>query len=138
MKLFKSWRDDVDVMENSLIEVKKVYAERIPWLKMLVFAGGVTELVVDVVEVLAEVDAVEVLAELDEDETVPEVEVAVDDTFCLEVLLVVLEKVEPELTVLLDCVWELEFDPEWAVDVAEAALGQVGHLPVTDGACLVS
>jgi hypothetical protein len=30
MKLFKSRREDVDVMENYLIEVKKVYGERIP------------------------------------------------------------------------------------------------------------
>ena len=128
MKLFKSWRKDVDVMENSLIEVKKVYGERIPWLKILEFAVAGTALVVDVVEVLAEVEV---------DRTVAEVEVAVDDTFCLGVLLVVLETFELEVAALLDCDWELEFVAELAVEVEEAAFGQVGHLSVANGTCSV-
>jgi hypothetical protein len=45
------------------------------------------------------VDAVEVLADVEEDETVAEVEVAVDDTFFLGVL----DTFEPEVTALLDC-----------------------------------
>lgn len=46
---------------------------------------------------------VEVLAEVEVDGTVAEVEVAVDDTFCLGVFFVVLETFELEVTALLDC-----------------------------------